>query len=219
MYVDPSRVALLVTYAELAESGSEAELEAREAEVRLFVESAWAAASAEGRRRFMDAAGEASGAMPWAAVMVPENADELDLRGPAALELILGQEDLGDEGVGSYRLDTEGDEGREALAALKAWDLAVLRVIAAPAGWQVEKIGGALAPGERPIDDVDDVDDGHVRDADDLADEEQDLSERGSGGASPGASARRASWWPWAAVVGGLGVAGAMVLFPRKSGE
>jgi len=224
MYVDPSRMALLAAYAELAESGSAAELGAREAEVRLFVESAWAAAPAEGRRRFMDAVGEASESMPWAAVMVLEDAEGRALRGPAALELVLGQEDLGDEGVESYRIDPESGEGREALAAIRAWDLAVIREIAAPAGWRVERLADPVPPNERPVDDVDDggVDaDSNDEESSGAADEDQGPSEGGDGQSSapPEESAPRAPWWPWAAVIGGLGVAGAMVLFPRKSGE
>ena len=210
MYVDPSRVLLLTEYARLAEEGAEAELSAREGEVRLFLEVLWAAASADGRQRYMDLMRGAESPSPWTAVTVPDGGQG----GPPALALILGQEDPGDEGVEAFRLEADSGHGAVVVAALNAWDWTVVEAVAKPSGWRLE----ALDDVERPDDEL-------------VGGDVEDEDEREFGGpaaASAGEDVAEVSselapaaptWWPWAAVAGGLGVAGVLALVARGSDD
>ncbi|MEZ4383388.1 MAG: hypothetical protein R3A79_18810 [Nannocystaceae bacterium] len=194
---------LLAEYARLAEEGAEAELAAREDEVRLFLEVLWAAASADGRQRYMDLMRGAESPSPWTAVTVPDGHG-----GPPAMALILGQEDPGGEGVEAFRLEADSGHGAVVVAALNAWDRSGMEAVAKPSGWRLE----ALDDVERP-DELDDADEGELGE---LA--EADAGE-GIGEASCDPAAAAPTWWPWAAVAGGLGVAGVLALVSRGSDE
>ena len=210
MYVDPSRVLLLAEYARLAEEGAEAELAAREDEVRLFLEVLWAAASADGRQRYMDLMRGAESPSPWTAVTVPDGGQG----GPPALALILGQEDLGDVGVEAFRLEADSGHAAVVVAALNAWDRVVVEAVAKPSGWRLE----ALDDVERPDDELvgGDVEDEVEREFGEPAEANagEDIAE-----ASSELAPAAPIWWPWAAVAGGLGVAGVLALVARGSDE
>ena len=205
MYVDPSRVLLLAEYARLAEEGAEAELAAREDEVRLFLEVLWAAASADGRQRYMDLMRGAESPSPWTAVTVPDGGQG----GPPALALILGQEDPGDEGVEAFRLEADSGDGAVVVAALGAWDRSVVEAVAKPSGWRLE----ALDAVERPDEELEDADEGEVGESVEVNPAE-DIVEAAS---EPTPAAP--TWWLWAAVAGGLGVTGVLALVSRGSDE
>ena len=219
MYVDPSRVEMLVAYSRLASGGSEAERGEREAEVRLFIESIWADASAEGRSRFMDAVRGSALSMPWAAVVEPASAAEgptLDpegrpfLRGPAALELIVGQADPDDEGVATYRIDATTEAGKRAFEALMRWDLVVVSAIAASAGWHLDRIDAAPLPTMK----VEPAGAGEVS-GDDGEDAVIDAIVPGEGQEEPAPSGPL----PWGLIVGGLGLMAAVGLAWRERGQ
>ena len=212
MYVDPSRVLLLAEYARLAEEGAEAELAAREDEVRLFLEVLWAAASADGRQRYMDRMRAAESPSPWTGVTVPDGGQG----GPPAMALILGQEEPGDEGVEAFRLEADSGNGAAVVVALDAWDRRVVEAVAKPSGWRLE----ALDLVERP-DELDDMDEGELGEL--AGGELGKPADAGARGGAAEASSEPApaapTWWPWAAVAGGLGVAGVLALVSRGSDE
>ena len=205
MYVDPSRVLLLAEYARLAEEGAEAELAAREDAVRLFLEVLWAAASADGRQRYMDLMRGAESPSPWTAVTVPDGGQG----GPPALALILGQEDLGDEGVEAFRLEADSGHGAVVVAALNAWDRSVVEAVAKPSGWRLE----ALDSVERPDEELEDADEGELGESVEVNPAE-DIVEAAS---EPTPAVP--TWWLWAAVAGGLGVTGVLALVSGGSDE
>ena len=89
-YVDPSRVQLALRYAELAER-SPAEREPATEDLKVFLAALWADATAAARNRYAVAAARPSVPPPWAAVARPPNPGELIMRGPAVVELLLGQ--------------------------------------------------------------------------------------------------------------------------------
>jgi hypothetical protein len=141
MYVDPSRVALALRYAELA-TRSAAEREPATDDLRVFLAALWADATSAGRTRYSAALARAPGSIPWSAMQVPASpASALPgvpvLRGPAAVELLLGQEDPDDEGVPAYRLRAGNAEAEAVLAALYSWDTEALEMSAAPQGWRL----------------------------------------------------------------------------------
>ncbi len=220
MYVDPSRVQILARYAARVAEGSPEELAGLEGEVRLFIEAAWAEASSEARARFMDAVRRVGPPMPWAAVTVPHFVEapaatdpqgRPTLRGPAVLELLVGQADPEDEGVPGYRVEVQSAAGRRAFEALMGWDARAIEAIAAPAGWRLEAMDAAgieadrgdSVPGEEPVD-------------------------AGAGGADAGAMgagesmpvvAEKVPWWGFA--VGGVSLLGAvgLAMWSRKAAE
>ena len=204
MIMDPSRVLLLGEYATVAESGSETELGAREAEVRLFIEALWSQAGASGRRRFMEAVGERADAMPWVAVRTRTPSESSPDVAPPAIELLLDSEPMGDEGVAAHRLDMEDDAVRRVLEALRSWDTEELDRALTPSGWSLgetdesspEANAGTDDAGINPEVDAESGSDG-------AGDEDPD-------GALvlPESVTAASEWWPWALAVGGLGAVG-----------
>ncbi|MCA9634921.1 MAG: hypothetical protein KC420_02695 [Myxococcales bacterium] len=204
---------MLVAYSRLASGGSEAERGEREAEVRLFVESIWADASAEGRSRFMDAVRGSALSMPWAAVVESASGAQeptVDPRGPAALELIVGQADPDDEGVATYRIDATTEAGKRAFEALMRWDLVVVSAIAASAGWHLDRIDAAPLPTMK----VEPAGAGEVS-GDDGEDAVIDAIVPGEGQEEPAPSGPL----PWGLIVGGLGLMAAVGLAWRERGQ
>ena len=110
----------------------------REGEARVFIEVLWAAATPAGRAAFMKAMQGAEGPMPWSALTA--QAEGAPMRAPAAMELILGAADLGEEGVTAYRIDGLTAEGIKAVAALRGWDLPIIAAITSPAAWHLDRI-------------------------------------------------------------------------------
>ncbi len=207
MIIDPSRVLLLGEFATLAESGSETELGAREAEVRVFIEALWSAAGGGGRRRFMEAVGPSSSAMPWVAVKAREPGEGGEGLAPPAIELLMDTEPMGDEGVAAHQLDPESEAAERSLKALREWDWEVLGRVLTPSGWRLEDIeedssegtGGDESEGEVEVE----VEDGHEPAAD-----EPDEQEPGGSLVLPESVTVTRTWWPWAIAVGGVGVVG-----------
>lgn len=218
MYVDPSRVQMLARYAARVAEGSPEELAGLEGEVRLFIEAAWAEASAEARARFMDAVRRVGPPMPWAAVTVPHFVEapaatgpqgRPTLRGPAALELLVGQADPEDEGVPGYRVDVQSAAGRRAFEALMSWEARTIEAIAAPAGWRLEAIEGAAGVADRGDSSLDE----------DVATDESPASETPTSETAASETPAKPSWWGLA--FGGAGFLGAvgLALWSRKTLE
>ena len=147
-YVDPSRVQMALRYAELAER-SPAEREPATEDLRVFLATLWADATARARARYSAAAARSGGALPWAAMTSansqasPVQAEmslpgEPVLRGPAVVELLVGQEDPEDEGVPGYRLSIGEPRAEAITAALYGWRIDLLRRTAEPSGWRLE---------------------------------------------------------------------------------
>jgi len=203
MIIDPSRVLLLGEYATLAESGSETELGAREAEVRVFIEALWSAAGGGGRRRFMEAVGPRSSAMPWVAVKAREPGEGGEGLAPPAIELLMDTEPMGDEGVAAHHLDPESEAAELSIKALRAWDWEVLGRVLTPSGWRLEDIDEDSSEGTGGGEGEGEVEDGPEPAADDPDEQE-------SGGALvfPESVTVTRQWWPWALAAGGIGIVG-----------
>jgi hypothetical protein len=158
----------------------------------------------------MDRMRGAESPSPWTAVTVPDGGHG----GPPALALVLGQEDPNDEGVEAFRLEADSGHGAEVVAGLNAWDRAVVAVVAKPSGWRLEALDDVERPDDELVgDDVEDEDEGEFGGAA-VANAGEDVAEVSSELASAAPT-----WWPWAAVAGGLGVAGVLALVSRGSDE
>ncbi len=203
MIIDPSRVLLLGEYATLAESGSETELGAREAEVRVFIEALWSAAGGGGRRRFMEAVGARSSAMPWVAVKAREPGEGGDGLAPPAIELLMDTESMGDEGVAAHLLDPETEAAELRLNALREWDWEVLGRVLTPSGWRLEDIDEDSSEGTGGDEGEVEVEDGPEPAADEHG--EQDP---GGSLVLPESVTVTRTWWPWALAAGGIGIVG-----------
>ena len=142
-YVDPSRVQFALRFAELA-TRSPAEREPATDDLRVFLAALWADATGAGRTRYSAAMGRVPGAAPWSAMVVPMSPPpalpgEAVRRGPAVVELLLGQEDPDDEGVPGYRLRAGDAKAEQVLSALYGWDTEVLSDAAASSGWRLQE--------------------------------------------------------------------------------
>jgi len=203
MIIDPSRVLLLGEYATLAESGSEAELGAREAEVRVFIEALWSAAGPGGRQRFMKSVAGQSSAMPWIAVRVPELIESAERGAPPVVELLLDTKPLGDEDIPEYHLEDHDEAAQRVLTAIRAWEWDVLHPILTPSGWRLEDIGEGSPEDSSAADD-----DAAIDPTSEAGNDEEE-----SGGALvfPGDVTATKPWWPWALAAGGIGVVGSFL--------
>ncbi|MEZ4448169.1 MAG: hypothetical protein R3B09_01735 [Nannocystaceae bacterium] len=227
MYVDPSQAQQLVVYSHLAASGAAEEREAADAEARIFLEVLWAGATPTARATFVQAMQGIASAMPWAALTPQE--EGAPMRAPAAMELILGVADPGDEGTPAYRVDALTAEGVKMVAALRGWNLPVIAAITAPAGWHLDRIDkpiGVLGvvtsstkgqqQGQQAVDNQTQQDEG-PGDGQSQGQEEPQ-GESSDQGASAIAPAAPRPWsiprWGWVvgglALVGGIGVSYAM---------
>ncbi len=214
MIIDPSRVLLLGEYATLAESGSETELGAREAEVRVFIEALWSAAGGGGRRRFMEAVGPRSSAMPWVAVKAREPGEGGEGLAPPAIELLMDSEPMGDEGVAAHLLDPETEAAELSLKALREWDWEVLGRVLTPSGWRLEIIDEDSPEGTASVGDEDAKNEGEGEGEGEVVDDPEPAAnnsdEQESGGALvfPESVTVTRQWWPWALAAGGIGIVG-----------
>jgi len=208
MIIDPSRVLLLGEYATLAESGSETELGAREAEVRVFIEALWSAAGAAGRRRFMEAVGAHASKMPWVAVRARGPGEDAESLAPPAIELLLDTAPMGDEGVAAHHLDAENEAAQRSLAAIRAWDWDVLEQVLTPSGWRLEDIDGLSPEVPAKVGDPDTKDDSDPDPDPEPAAESAGEEESGGVLVFPESVTVTRTWWPWALAAGGIGVVG-----------
>ena len=213
MIIDPSRVLLLGEYATLAESGSETELGAREAEVRVFLEALWSAAGAAGRRRFMEAVGAHASKMPWVAVGARGPDEDAESLAPPAAELLLDTTPMGDEGVAAHHLDAESEAAQRCLEAIRAWDWDLLDQVLTPSGWRLEDLDAVFAEVPAEVGDPDtkdDSDSGSGSDPEPAPENAGEEGEEDSGGALvfPESVTVTRTWWPWALAAGGIGVVG-----------
>ena len=218
-YVDPSRVQLALRYAELAER-SPAEREPATEDLKVFLAALWADATAAARNRYVVAAARPSVPPPWAAVTRPPNPEELSVRGPAVVELLLGHGDPDDEGVPGYRLVAGDPHAEVVLAALREWDTEELARVAEPAGWRLGEPEGAASE-DAPADGVSESQNGSGQGKAENApsggvSEPQGAPEEGAGGVGQATPEQpTGALWKLGAVAAGFG---ALVFVARKWG-
>ena len=218
-YVDPSRVQLALRYAELAER-SPAEREPATEDLKVFLAALWADATAAARNRYVVAAARPSVPPPWAAVTRPPNPEELSVRGPAVVELLLGHGDPDDEGVPGYRLVAGDPDAEVVLAALREWDTEELARVAEPAGWRLGEPEGAASE-DAPADGVSESQNGSGQGKAENApsggvSEPQGAPEEGAGGVGQATPEQpTGALWKLGVVAAGFG---ALVFVARKWG-
>ena len=218
-YVDPSRVQLALRYAELAER-SPAEREPATEDLKVFLAALWADATAAARNRYVVAAARPSVPPPWAAVTRPPNPEELSVRGPAVVELLLGHGDPDDEGVPGYRLVAGDPHAEVVLAALREWDTEELARVAEPAGWRLGEPEGAASE-DAPADGVSESQSGSGQGKAENApsggvSEPQGAPEEGAGGVGQATPEQpTGALWKLGVVAAGFG---ALVFVARKWG-
>ncbi|MEZ4454837.1 MAG: hypothetical protein R3B09_35630 [Nannocystaceae bacterium] len=217
----------LVTFGQVATSGSPEDRALAEGEARVFLEVLWAAATPAGRATFMKGMQGAQGPMPWPA-LTPQG-EGAPMRAPVAMELILGAADLGEEGVDAYRIDALTAEGVRATAALRGWDLPVIAAITTPAGWHLERIDSPIGnlgvatkvdPGTTQAAEGEGTESG----SQDASAEEEPKNEPTTEGTTEGTVLAKPStwelpWWGWVALAGGGTLAAVGISYAMRGKE